>query len=217
MKKTVKIHDDRFQVLLNAGAKRYEMINTFRDDLTKYAKLRNVIVHEKTEVGYYIAEPNNEIVLHIEKISAIFNKPNYALMIATKNVISFDTEDSILLVVQSIKEYGYSQYPVYKDKSFIGLLTNGHIFRWIAEHVQNGMLDLTEIKVKDIITNVVEHPINFVPKHMDIFEVEEIFEIAHQKKTDIEAVIITENGYQDEAPLGIITAWDLIEIDYAID
>jgi hypothetical protein len=36
-------------------------------------------------------------------------------------------------------------------------------------------------------------------------------------KKKLEAVIITENGKKDEAPLGIITPWDLIEIDYTVD
>ncbi|MBM7656256.1 hypothetical protein JOC76_005817 [Neobacillus cucumis] len=51
----------------------------------------------------------------------------------------------------------------------------------------------------------------------NIFEIENIFEKAYKKKRKIEGVIITENGKIDEVPLGIITAWDLIQIDYTID
>lgn len=217
LKRKVNIFNDKFQALLNEGAKRHEMINTYKEDLTKYAKLRNVLVHEKVDVGYYIAEPNPQIVARIEKIAAIFNQPNYALSIATKRVISFDTEDSILLVVQGIKEHAYAQYPVYQNNEFIGLLTNAHIVHWFAEHIHNSILDLREVQVKDIIKNVSEHPVQFVPKTINIFEVEEIFENAHKSNKNIEAIIITENGNRKESPLGLITAWDLIEIDYTAD
>ena len=52
---------------------------------------------------------------------------------------------------------------------------------------------------------------------MNIFDIEELYENAHKEKRDLEIVIITENGLKNEKPLGIITAWDLIEIDYTAD
>lgn len=30
-------------------------------------------------------------------------------------------------------------------------------------------------------------------------------------------VIVTENGRRTEKPLGVVTPWDLIEIDYTVD
>lgn len=56
MKDIVKINDERFVVLVKVGAKKYQIIETFKKDLEQYAKLRNAIVHEKMEVGYYIAD-----------------------------------------------------------------------------------------------------------------------------------------------------------------
>jgi hypothetical protein len=39
-----------------------------------------------------------------------------------------------------------------------------------------------------------------------IFDVEGLFERYHQKKLDLEAIIITENGRENEESLGIVTA-----------
>jgi hypothetical protein len=83
----------------------------------------------------------------------------------------------------------------------------------MAKYTVNHMVDLVDIKGMDILTNVIQHPIEFATKAIDIFEVEEIYESAHKNK-DLEAVIIAKNGSKDEKPLGLITAWDLIEIDY---
>ncbi|KAA0548541.1 CBS domain-containing protein [Bacillus sp. BGMRC 2118] len=214
LREIVKINDDRFKVLLDVGAKRHQMIKEYYDDLKQYAKLRNSIVHDKVEVGFYIAEPHETVVSHIEMIADIFKRPNFARSIATTNVVYFDYEDSMQEVFQVIKIHGYSQYPVYRNYDFIGLLATDDIVRWISENIINTLVDLSDIKVYDIISTVHDHPVEFVSKSTDIFTVEEIYEHKHKNKVDLEAVIITENGKRNEVPLGIITAWDLIQLDY---
>lgn len=217
MKDIVNINDDRFVVLVKIGAKKYQMIETFKKDLEQYAKLRNAIVHEKMEIGYYIAEPNARVVEHIEKIANVFTRPNYALSIATKQVVFFDYRDSILKVTEVIKKFNYSKFPVYKNKQCVGLLTTGAIVKWMAQNMESSFVNLADIHVSDIMKYEKEHPIHFVSKQSNIFEVENIFEKSHKEKKKLEGVIITENGKSEEAPLGFITAWDLIEIDYTVD
>jgi predicted transcriptional regulator len=217
MKDIVKINDDRFVVLVKVGAKKYQIIETFKKDLEQYAKLRNAIVHEKMQVGYYIAEPNAKVVEHIEKIANVFNRPNYALSIATKNVLYFDNNDSILKVTEAIRQYNYSKFPVYKNKEFAGLLTASSIVKWLAQNMVSTSVNLDDTHIYDIMKYEKDHPVDFVAKSTNIFDVETIFEKSHKVKKKLEAVIITENGKKDEAPLGIITPWDLIEIDYTVD
>ncbi|WP_066066666.1 CBS domain-containing protein [Neobacillus soli] len=217
LKDIVQINDERFVVLVKVGAKKYQIIETYKKDLEQYARLRNAIVHEKMEVGQYIAEPNAKVVSHIEKIANVFSRPNYALSIATKNVVYFDYHDSILKVTAAIKEHGYSKFPIYKNKKCIGLLTAGSILKWMAQNMESSLVNLADIDVSDILLYEKEHSIEFVTKEINIFEVENIFEKAHKKKRKLEGVIITEKGQTDETPLGMITAWDLIEIDYTVD
>jgi predicted transcriptional regulator len=213
----VKYYDKRFTVLVREGAKKHHLIKIYSDELEQYGRLRNAIVHEKRELGTYIAEPHLNVVERFEKIASIFTQPNYALTIATKKVIWFDSEISIISVIKAIKQHGYSQYPIYNGTTFAGLLTTGDIVKWMANYTVNNIVDLSEVKVMDILAGVEHHPVEFAEKSLDIFEVEDIFENAHKDKTDLEAVIITENGKEDETPLGLITAWDLIEIDYTAD
>jgi predicted transcriptional regulator len=217
MKDIVQINDERFVVLVKVGAKKYQMIETFKKDLEQYAKLRNAIVHEKMEIGYYIAEPNAKVVEHIEKIANVFTRPNYALTIASKKVIYFDYNDSIFKVISAIRDFGYSKFPIYKNKECVGLLTAGTIVKWMAKNMEGSIVNLADIHVYDILKNEKVQPIHIVPKSVNIFEVENIFGKSHKEKQKLEGVIITENGRSNEAPLGIITAWDLIEIDYTIE
>lgn len=216
LKKLVRGHTDQFVKLLNFGAKNHQVIQLYQDELYQFAKLRNAMVHDKTELGYYIAEPHKKVVERIEKIAEVFSKPNYALTIASKPII-YDYNESIQDVIQGIKDYGYSQYPIYKSGECIGLLKADTIVKWMAENVVNSIVDLGDIMVSDIFSYAKIQPLAFAPKSIDIFEVEEIYEQAHKEKHDLELVIITENGKKTEAPLGIVTAWDLIEIDYTTE
>jgi predicted transcriptional regulator len=217
LREIVNYHDKRFTVLVREGAKAHHLIQRYKEDLEQYAKLRNAIVHEKREVGFYIAEPHIEVVEHIEHLAKIFTSPNYALSIATREVVTFLFEDSIEKVIQGIKEYSYSQYPIYRGKECIGLLTAGDVVKWMATHLVSSIVDLRDIKVSDIMSVEGNHPLSFAKKSINIFEVEDIYKSYHKQDMDLEAVIITENGKSDEAPLGLITAWDLIEIDYTAD
>ncbi|MFL6555019.1 MAG: CBS domain-containing protein [Bacillus sp. (in: firmicutes)] len=136
---------------------------------------------------------------------------------ATKNVVFFEYHDSILKVTAAIKEYGYSKFPVYKNRKCMGLLTSSSIVKWMSQNLESSLVNLADIHVEDLMNYEKEYPIEIVPKDINIFEVENIFEKAHKKKRKLEGVIITENGKADEAPLGMITPWDLIQIDYTVE
>lgn len=216
LKKLVRGNTDQFVKLLNFAARNHQVVQLYQDDLYQYAKLRNAMVHDKTALGYYIAEPHKNVVERIEKIAEIFSKPNYALTIASKP-ITYNAGDGILDVIKGLKEYDYSQYPIYDQGVCIGLLRAGTIVKWMADNIANSIVDLADIKVSDILIFEKDHPIAFAPKSINIFEVEQIYERSHMGKHDLELVIITENGKNNEAPLGVVTAWDLIEIDYTAD
>lgn len=218
LKKKVKANTLSFTELVRIGAPHHQVINKYSDELQQYAKLRNAMVHEKTELGFYIAEPHEKVVKRIEQISDLFNNRNYVLTIATKEPVTYDIEDTIQHVILGMKKHNYSQYPIYEGKECVGLLRNSDIVKWLAKNMVSHIVDLENIKVSDILHfEKIDHPISFAPKSYTIFEIEDVFEEYHKDMKDLEMVIITENGLKHEKPLGIVTAWDLIEIDYITD
>ena len=214
LKKMVKNETPQFRNLVYKGAKKFSLIKTHQEELHQFARLRNAIVHNKYDLGQYIAEPHAETVKRIEAISDIFTKPNEALSIATKKVIIYNFDDQLATLIHGIHDHSYSQYPIYKDGYCIGLLTAKAIVRWMASHTLDSKVDFAEAKVGDMFNFEEKHPIAFVSQTANIFEVEEIFADAHMKKQDLECVVITKTGKRDSKPLGVITPWDLIEIDY---
>jgi len=206
-----------FTELVRIGSKHHKIIKEFSDDLLQFARLRNAIVHDKIEIGYYIAEPHEEVVERIEKIADLLSQPSNALSIATKKVIYYFSDDPLLNVIQGMKYHNHSQYPIYNQDRCIGLLKSSTIVKWLADHLDDYSFQLEKVKVSDVFAYEKDHPIIFIPKSYNIFDVEEVYEQFHHKKKDLEMAIITENGRPDEVPLGIITAWDLIAIDYTTD
>jgi predicted transcriptional regulator len=203
---------DSFKNLLDEG-KSHAIIRTYHHDLTQYAKLRNALVHEKIQERFYIAEPHEKIVTHIEYIANHFEQPMAALSIATKPVMHYKEDTPLKDVLRVVDSLSYAQYPIYDRHGMYGwLLTTKGILRWLSRQSLTG-ISLEKILVKDVRAFEHPHEVKFVDRHMDIYEVEELFEDHHLAKKKLEAVIVTHNGKKEEKPLGIITAWDLVEID----
>lgn len=214
LSKMVKnVNGDIFSQLVAHGAKRHAIIRSYKDELFQFAKLRNAIVHEKLRADFYIAEPHREVVERIEEIATLLEKPVTALSISSRPVIYFNFHSFIKDVILAIHNNSYTKFPIYKDGTCIGILTSGAIMKWMAKHLSNDSIDLSNIRVGEGIPYETKHLIEFADQNCDIFAVEEKFEKRHAHGKKLEAVIITETGQIDEKPLGIITSWDLIEID----
>lgn len=214
LSKMVKnVNGNIFTQLVAHGSKRHAIIRSYKDELFQFAKLRNAIVHEKLRADFYIAEPHQEVVDRIEEIASILEKPVTALSISNSPVVYFNYYSSIKDVILAIYTNTYTKFPIFKDGTCIGILTSGAVIKWMAKQLSNDTIDLSNIRVGEVIPYETKHLIDFVDEKRDIFDVEDMFEKRHAHGKKLEAVIITENGKMDEKPLGIITSWDLIEID----
>lgn len=204
--------NDSFKALLDEGDS-HAIIRMYSDDLYQYAKLRNAIVHDKVKEHFYIAEPHEEIVLHIEKVADHFEKPRMALDIASNPVLYYKEDTPLKDILKVVDSLSFSQYPIVDSQgTYKWLLTSEGIIRWLSKQPTSD-ISLEKVVVKDLYQYENPHHVIYVNKDTDIYEVEALFEEHHLAKKKLEAVIVTENGKIEERPLGIITAWDLVEID----
>lgn len=205
---------DKFTELLRSAFPRYSLIRKYYHDLKMFARLRNSIVHNKVEVGYYIAEPHEEIVQQIEEIAEKLLEEKNSLSIATAPVFFYYEDAKLSDVLTVIQKLNYTIFPVYNEEGeFQWLLTSEGIIKWFAQHMVESSIDLKEAKVKDLQSVVQPRFVEFAAKSADVYEIEEIFENYLTKSKKLEAVILTETGDKSEKPLGIITSWDLVEIE----
>ncbi|WP_338469707.1 CBS domain-containing protein [Niallia sp. XMNu-256] len=214
LRKNIKgTHTDKFTELLKGGFPQHSLIRKNYHDLKMFARLRNSIVHEKIDKGFYIAEPHEKVVEQIEKIASLVFQPKNVLLVGSRPVVYYDENAKLFDVLKIIKTKPYSIFPIYDQNNYKWLLTAECIIQWMAQNLSDKTIRLENIIVKDLYGISKPKPVEFVDKETDMFEVEEIFENYHQKNRRLEAVIITTNGKKSEKPLAIITPRDLVEMD----
>lgn len=193
--------------------KKDAIVNRYHNDLLEYSELRNAIVHERTELNYAIADPHIEIVESIEKIAEEMTAPKLVIPTFAKTLRVLQADLTIKTVLNIIRETRYTQFPVYRSKQFVGLLTDKKVLHWIAQNLNSDFSELLQTPVIELINdNDGELNYRFIPRTMDIYEAEEILLEVFKKHEGIAALLITEEGKSNQKLLGMVTPRDLIRI-----
>jgi predicted transcriptional regulator len=201
-----------FYKAVEIASKTNAEVRSFREDLKEFSDLRNAIVHERTEANFIIAEPHDTAVQKMEFIEKEISKPKKAIPLFQSEVTTFQANDTLEDLLKSIDENRFSQFPVYNDNEFVGLITEGGITRWLSHVRHKDVISFSEVMLQDIIAyEEVGNNYRFVSRETNIYEIKEIFlQQFEEKQTKLNALLITQHGKPNEALLGIITAWDII-------
>jgi len=176
--------------------------------LRRCAELRNALVHDRTEPYQYLSVPLPEVVKDIEQIEQRLVRPECVLPRFQRPVTTISTEDSLTHVLGLVKQYSFSQFPVFQEARFRSLLTENGITRWLARYVATNisLLDLDEITVGRVLEE--EEPREnwiFIERAAPLFHALGLF----MERELLEAALITQTGKPGEKLLGIITRWDI--------
>lgn len=208
------------------------------DFLLEAGELRNAIVHNRMGAAEYIAVPTQSTVAQLEAIDEELRKPAALRAFAAREVVAVSVDDRVGHVLALVKQKGFVRFPVKRDGRIIALLTASGVVRWIASHdidacalpsparegrAVAGPLDET-VRISDgerIICTIAAVSVGEVlarDHRKDEFailprdaSVESALAL-WSRNPRLEAVIVTERGRADEAPLGIATATDLIKL-----
>lgn len=189
------------------------VVKRYRDDLLEFAELRNAIVHKSMEPDFAIAEPHDRVVQSIMKIEEEISEPKKVIPMFSRTVQSFQLTDALSDLLLVIRDKEYSQFPVYEDGVFKGLVTRKGITNWLAKNVEKETVSLQGITLEDILLS--EEGVGnyqFIHQDMSIYEAEEIFKDCLKRGKRLDALLITENGETNERLLGIVTSWSLMTI-----
>ena len=218
LKKRAKITNNIPFFQLIEEAKKTELrnfINRYESDLKTYANLRNVIIHKRTK--QVLAEPSDEAVNKIRDIrDTLFNIKSVS-SIFKKHVTTLNKDEVFQKALAIMKEMDYSQIPLYDgEKQFVGLLNANSITMWLADNVDLGLVDLSDISIGGIYDQYQANKQNFkfISKEKNIYDVAHEFKRhIDEKIPELDAILITDNGKKSGNLIGIVTAWDLIELD----
>jgi CBS domain-containing protein len=180
----------------------------YADFLLEIGELRNAMIHNRTGEELYLAVPNEQTVLELERIEQLLLAPERVVPRFQRVVMTLAPDDTLADVWQRIRDHGYSRFPVYGPEGFLGLLTSNGIARWCAAALRNGRLeiDARSVPLSDVLDadHRREH-VAFISRDALIDDVEALF----TRREPLELVIITEHGRLHERPIGLISAADV--------
>lgn len=179
--------------------------------LERMGYLRNGLAHDFTDAVEYVAVPTPLTVEQFEQFHRRLTQPPRAIPTFQRTVEKVRPEDSLKQVLKLVKKFDYSQFPVYGENGFHGLLTENGITRWLARHVteQFELVDFNEVTVSEVLGEEENREdVMFVGRNTPVPEIKELF----AERRLLEAVLITTRGDRNQALLGIATRWNMLEV-----
>lgn len=202
-----------FTDIIRTTKKSNPVVRRYEDDLIELAYLRNAIVHKKTDAMYAIAEPHETIVKKIEMIEEKLTAPKLVYPTFNRPVQMFQINDTLSTMLEVVNEKSFSQFPIYDDHLFKGLITGNGLTNWLAKNVEDDYLSRNETHLKEILLCEEDGAnYSFISRDTSVYEAVDIFTSQMNKGRRLEALLITHNGRPTETLLGIITSWDIIDI-----
>jgi CBS domain-containing protein len=96
-------------------------------------KIRNLIVHERTDLHRHVVIPTLAVAEGLKHCKERLMNPARAVPTFQRTVETISVHDTLSGVRKIIEERDYSQFPVYEDNRFRGLLTENGVTRgWLG-------------------------------------------------------------------------------------
>lgn len=186
-------------------------VRKFQEDLLEIAQLRNAIVHDRVAPDFIIAEPNEWIVNRLLSIEKELTCPVLVIPKYQKEVLTFKETTPLSTILNSVKNNGYLQFPIYHQGVFKGLITAKGIGSWLASQVSEETISIKDHTAGSIIaTDKRRHNVTFVAQTAYDFQMGELF----ANDPTLEAILITKNGQKNQPLLGLIRPKDVFDSYY---
>lgn len=199
-----------FSQMVRRLANRHDLpIKHYEDDLIQISQLRNAIVHEQISENFIIAEPNQWIVHRILTIEAALIQPELVLPRFGKKVTGFEQTIPLQELLEIVAKKRYSQFPLYDQGRFTGLISLKEIGYWVAQESLSGQLYFKGKIAKDLIlSDGKTSNYEFVSEDCPIIVAEAMF----KEHGLLEAILIAKHGNPNGQLLGIIRPRDLLNL-----
>jgi predicted transcriptional regulator len=156
---------------------------------------------------------SDEAADRICEIRDVLKRPDQCLRIASSTVATVSPDDPLSKVARMIYERRFSQFPIYENGRFKGLITEKTLARALADRV--GMINEPNANMNELtVGHAFYSPLpqeepsvcRFIPEAMFVDEVIRLF----RQEIGLEACLVTKHGTDLEEPLGIITIDDIL-------
>lgn len=185
------------------------------ESLIDYGRLRNAIVHNNDE--YIIAEPHDEVVKDIERIEKLITAPPQALDYVRRDVLTVEANKTMQEVITLMASSKYSNIPVYKKDSLIGIANGQKILESFGQFLIAGgkaEVFLNHVKIEDMLSKIENS--NYYDIASADLSIEKALAAFHSN-SKLLAILVTKSGTETEMPLGIVTRFDAMAMNKVLD
>ena len=184
------------------------LVQAYAEDLKAFARLRNVIVHERGG-GTILAEPNDWAVTRICRVRDVLLRPPTVRLFTDKRVVCVAPTDHLGAASRIMYERHYSQLPVYDDNRYHGLLTIRNITYWLGAQRAHP-LDVTAVTVAAVLqhANAADTAL-FVDLNTPLVTAMQLFGAHNRRDAPVDALLITSDGTSAGTLHGIIALADM--------
>ncbi|MCO5223211.1 MAG: CBS domain-containing protein [Thermomicrobiales bacterium] len=201
-----------FGSLIGRAANKNATVRRHERDLREFADLRNAIVHEHPR-GHVIADITREALDEFTGIVEHVTAPERVYPLFRSEITVYREDDPLTDAVKDLWQTGHNQIIV-RVEAMLTLLSTAGVSRWLGRQVDGSCVDLSDATIADALAYEEAGGIAFVDRDAPVDEARELFlSFPHRRQQRLRAVVVTEHGRPREAPLGIITASDLVELD----
>lgn len=185
LQKVLDSKETMFILLEQAKAQsRINPVSVHWDLLYAARQLRNLLTHQTTTDIPEIAEPSTYLIETLKRIVTQYKSPvsimEYLKAQKDETIITFKVGESLQRVFTVIKEKHYSQFPVFDDHEYIGLISENGITNWLAEKVSDESMmseDLVAVKIDEVLKlEEKNHRVTKIYKENNLFQLIELFE-----------------------------------------
>lgn len=194
------------------------IVRKYEDDLIDFGRLRNAIIHRSND-EYIIAEPHDDVVVQMEKIAKLICTPPKVMEILNlHDVLTVHYNVDLKTVIKLISSSKYSNIPVYKDGTLLGVANGQKILNLLGRKIEDGQ-DITQYIEK----TTIEEAISEFPESVKYYDIassdvtiEEVLDM-FDKNRKLLIVLITKTGSMQEAPLGIVTPTNIMDLNNILE
>ena len=209
---------ESFSGLAAAYVERNRLPRTVLRDLRTFAELRNLLSHQPYYADQPIAEPAAGVVEHLRSVRDLLLRPATVLAaLGPRQVTAVRAGDSIRSVLELVRTLSYSQFPVYDDDGWAGLITTNAIARWFARQLHDDQVSTGEETVAAVLGCSEEQDTAVhVRRTTTAGEAIDLLDRPLRTGARPAALVVTENGRPAETPLAVVVDQDLAALHRAL-
>lgn len=204
-----------FMERVEDAARRNPSLRRFRDDLREFAELRNAIVHHRGFPETFIAEPTEEALNGLARLTERVLRPPRLIPRFQRELRVFSPDDALADALRYMGEQGFSQAVVADGQgpaTRLQVLSSDGLARWICAMALQDIISIKEARVVDVLPYEKPGLFAILPHDATVDEARALFEEAlATRRPKLRCILITADGSQAARLMGFLIAADLLD------